>query len=357
MATGDETAGGGDAPDETDRRARDAGTTGNSAATERTAGSATSATTAADGAPRLAGRTRRVTFDDGGRAHGDESRAHGGSFAYAEYGRADGTPVVFLHGTPGSRRLASLFGDAAAAAGVRLLAPERPGYGDSPPAPDRTVADGARLVAAVLDDAGVDSAPVVAFSGGAAYGLAAAGTVPDRVSSLHLVAGAVPPRLREATPVVQRVLGTLAVHTPRLAGALVGLQGAVAGSARPEAVVGQYVDGREPTDVPDRVAETVASDFQTAVGGAGRGTVTEFRHATTAWDLSLDAVETQTTLYHGDRDENVPLSGVRELADELPDATLDRLPDTDHLGSLTTAVPEIIAELGEDGRSETESER
>ena len=46
---------------------------------------------------------------------------------YTEYGEAGGTPVLFLHGTLGSRRLGTLFDTAAREHGIRLLAPDRPG--------------------------------------------------------------------------------------------------------------------------------------------------------------------------------------------------------------------------------------
>ncbi|WP_295717376.1 alpha/beta fold hydrolase, partial [uncultured Halovibrio sp.] len=100
--------------------------------------------------------------------------------AYAEYGRSNGTPLVFFHGTPGSRRLGALLDRAARRHDVRVLAPERPGYGRSSPWPNRSVADAAEFVTPVLDDAGVDTARLVAFSGGGPYALSTAGAHPER---------------------------------------------------------------------------------------------------------------------------------------------------------------------------------
>jgi len=87
--------------------------------------------------------------------------------AYAEYGAENGSPMVFLHGTPGSRRLAELFESTARDTDVRILAPDRPGYGRSDPWSDRSIRDGGRVVRTVLDHAGIDTARLVAFSGGA----------------------------------------------------------------------------------------------------------------------------------------------------------------------------------------------
>jgi len=105
--------------------------------------------------------------------------------AYAEYGDPAGRPVPFLHGTPGSHRLYRLFADAARRHGVRLLAPDRPDYGDSSPWPERDLTDTGAFVA----------------------------THGDRVASVDIVAGATPPSGPPPTPPAQRLLGRLASTT------------------------------------------------------------------------------------------------------------------------------------------------
>src|SRR4029079_13148344 len=67
--------------------------------------------------------------------------ADGRRVAVAEWGQPGGRPVFLLHGMPGSRRMCP---DATATweAGVRLIVPDRPGYGGSDPAPGAAGADG-----------------------------------------------------------------------------------------------------------------------------------------------------------------------------------------------------------------------
>ncbi len=48
---------------------------------------------------------------------------------FAEYGDPNGFPVVFFHGTPGSRIGGRLAGGWAREAGCRLVALDRPGFG------------------------------------------------------------------------------------------------------------------------------------------------------------------------------------------------------------------------------------
>jgi pimeloyl-ACP methyl ester carboxylesterase len=53
----------------------------------------------------------------------------GRRLGYAEYGAADGKPVFFFHGMPGSRLFCHPDGSIPRALGMRIIAPDRPGIG------------------------------------------------------------------------------------------------------------------------------------------------------------------------------------------------------------------------------------
>jgi pimeloyl-ACP methyl ester carboxylesterase len=274
--------------------------------------------------------------------------------AYAEYGDPEGVPVAFLHGTPGSRRLAALFDDAARRAGVRLLAVDRPGYGRSSPWPGRTLRDTGAFVAAVLDDAGVARAGVVGFSGGGPHALAAAATHGERVRGVDVVAGAVPPSLAPSKPAALRAFEVLAAATPTLARGLARVQSWVAARASPSAVVSQYTaDG---ADVPDDAAELVRRDFLEAFARHRCGFVAETRLLSSEWDVAAESVTVPVRLWHGERDTNVPAAGARRLADRLPDATLTAFADADHLGTLLRAREAVFDRYGSESASGAPSE-
>src|SRR5687767_14808924 len=55
----------------------------------------------------------------------------GRRLGYADYGDPHGLPVIGLHGTPGSRRMFAIAHPVARRLHIRLLAPERPGFGIS----------------------------------------------------------------------------------------------------------------------------------------------------------------------------------------------------------------------------------
>lgn len=86
----------------------------------------------------------------------------GRTLSYAEYGEPAGKPVFVFHGTPGSRFLAKAFDQAASARGVRIVAPERPGYGLSSPHRGKLI-DYPDDVLQLADALGWNSLPQSAF--------------------------------------------------------------------------------------------------------------------------------------------------------------------------------------------------
>jgi pimeloyl-ACP methyl ester carboxylesterase len=251
---------------------------------------------------------------------------------YAEYGDPGGEPMVVFHGTPGSSLLGGLLDAVASDRGVRLLVLSRPGYGPSTHWPGRTLADTGAFVAPVLADAGVDRARFVGFSGGGPHALAVGATHPELVDGVDLVASAAPPSLVENPPATTRLLGALARRTPRLLGGLLWAQTAVVNRRPPDAVLAQYT--ADPGAVPDAVGQVVKAEFLEAVGRQRSGVVLESRLLDESWDVSLAAVEPRVELWHGRRDENVPLAATKRLHDRLPDSDLTVFEDSDHLHTL-----------------------
>src|SRR5439155_16354079 len=88
---------------------------------------------------------------------------------YAEYGTSSGYPVIFFHGMPGSRLEGALGHEAAIGQNVRLVAPDRPGYGLSDFKRRRRMLDWADDVVELADALGIDRFAVAGISGGGPY--------------------------------------------------------------------------------------------------------------------------------------------------------------------------------------------
>jgi pimeloyl-ACP methyl ester carboxylesterase len=106
----------------------------------------------------------------------------GRQFAWAERGAQDGSPVVYLHGAPGSvvEGARSPYRAQFASAGVRLISTERAGYGVSTALPGRRFIDIVSDVRALADHVGLDRFAVVGWSTGGPHALAAAYGLTDR---------------------------------------------------------------------------------------------------------------------------------------------------------------------------------
>lgn len=151
--------------------------------------------------------------------------ADGRVLAYIELGDPSGAPVMYFHGFPGSRLEGRLAADAARRRGLRLLAPDRPGFGASTWQPRRTLAGWAADAGSLADTLGIERFSVVGVSGGGPYALACAAGLPDRIGGVAVVAGLGPlmrPGATRGMGMLNRfVLGT-AGRLPRLTRGLVG---------------------------------------------------------------------------------------------------------------------------------------
>ncbi len=63
----------------------------------------------------------------------------GRSLGYFVYGASEGVPIFLFHGTPGSRVLGLEDEQIVKTYNLRIIAPERPGYGLSSPQPNREI--------------------------------------------------------------------------------------------------------------------------------------------------------------------------------------------------------------------------
>jgi pimeloyl-ACP methyl ester carboxylesterase len=110
----------------------------------------------------------------------------GRRLAYTEWGKPDGMPVFYFHGTPHSRLWCP---DEAAtrSAGVRLIAPDRPGIGSSDLKEARSYGDWPTDVANLADALGIERFAVVGWSSGGPYAGSCAALLSHRLTGVGIV--------------------------------------------------------------------------------------------------------------------------------------------------------------------------
>lgn len=122
--------------------------------------------------------------------------ADGRQVSYAEYGDPSGrVALIHLHGAGSCRLEAEVFDGPAAARGVRVIAPDRPGVGASE-LPMASVTGYARDLAGLADQLDIATFVVSGLSNGGMFAMATAAVLGERV------AGVVP--INSTTPVAER---------------------------------------------------------------------------------------------------------------------------------------------------------
>jgi pimeloyl-ACP methyl ester carboxylesterase len=239
-----------------------------------------------------------------------------------------GTPVVMLHGQPATR--ASWWPVRRRLAGVRVLDPDRPGYGfNQQPATD--FAGNVGWLMAVLDEQRVERAVLAAHSWAAGVAVLAAARHPDRIGGLALVAPVGPhcvllPDRVLAAPVAGEAIAYGLTH---LAGRWLRRRRLVE--------LRTYLD---PDDVRPARAEL---DAQLA-RPVWRSFLVEQRalvHQLPLLDGALSAVDCPVQVVAGTEDPAIPRRTVEAIAKRVPGTTVSWVDGAGH--ELPLRAPDAVA--------------
>jgi pimeloyl-ACP methyl ester carboxylesterase len=252
----------------------------------------------------------------------------GRRLGYAEAGPTNGRPLLYFHGTPGSRMEHHPETDLLDAMGVRLIALERPGYGLSTLQPARQLSDWPADVAAFANLLGLDAFAVLGFSGGGPYALACARWMPQQIATTVVVSSPGPYAAMERIP-KGLALFELARDAPRQASTLL----------QEVASSGDQLDGLmrgAMTEAEIRVMGAAALDamyrrnMDEAVCQGVEGLVRDMALIGGDWGFDVAEITSPVELWHGLEDSFTPPSMGRHLAERLPNCRSRFLPGEGH---------------------------
>jgi pimeloyl-ACP methyl ester carboxylesterase len=275
----------------------------------------------------------------------------GRAISYSTLGPDDGIPLLFFHSLPGSHVQPPFAGPLMHRLGLRMITPDRPGFGESDFVPGRTVRDWPADVVEFADALGLESFRVIGISAGSPYVIACCAMIPERIVRAGIVVGltpddeagiihsAVPAPLHWAVRRSRRV--SHAIHGALIAGM----------KKKPERALAALAKTLSGTD-GEVLARPEAGQFVIDVSLAGaqngvRGWVYDDWLLNRPWGISPEEVPegVRVDLWWGDNDLAIPLEHGEKLARAIPDAKLHVYPGEGHFSVIFDRADEIFAEL------------
>jgi pimeloyl-ACP methyl ester carboxylesterase len=272
-------------------------------------------------------------------------------------GDPQGFPIVYFHGTPGSRLDMSFGDDVAMDNHIRLVSFDRPGYGGSTPAPFSLSSIG-HDTEVIADSMGLGEFATLGQSGGGPFALAAAAVGGGRVTCVGVASGAGPFEL------VPGALDDLDAIDREAHKHLPGDQDAAARGfgegfeklekllrdGDDEAVAAAFearMSRRDRELMADAVIgpSLIASMREGLRNGVDGGAWDNVAWVGT-WDIDLGQVRCPVLLWYGEEDLFAPLAHGEWLEQNLKSARLVRRKAEGHFG-LVDHFAEVLAALAE----------
>lgn len=274
---------------------------------------------------------------DLGSAAADRTIALGGGrvMTLREYGDPAGVPVIALHGTPASRLMYSA-AKSAGRFGLRLIAPDRWGYGGTSAHPAPTLPAFVADMDRVLEALRIERFALLGVSGGGPYASALGALRPDRVTALALVAPVGPiagvpdvklnPFHRLAFTVLPHVPGVLrlAFNAFRRGLARSPSRAIDIAMLRAPAADQRVLANRE---VRQRFIAMFIEGLRPGVDGA----LIDMQIFSGRWNVPLQKISAAAALWISADDDSVPVDAALRLAAAIPGCRLTELHGGGHL--------------------------
>lgn len=279
----------------------------------------------------------------------------GRRLGFAEYGDRQGAPLLYFHGWPSSRLEGELVAAEALKGQIRLIVPDRPGFGLSDFKPDRRLVDWPDDVLELAEALGVERFAILGPSGGGPYAAVCAWKIPDRLDAVGIVSGMSPleaPGVLDSMRPLNRRLAQIGRLAPWLARPL-AWQAIRSMKRDPD----RYFE-RQLADLPepDRAIMARPEVRRIMLGaaleafrqGAG-GVALENGIYARPWGFRLQEIILEIQLWHGELDKNTPPAMGRYMAKTVPNCQAQFWPNEGHISLFVNQMEAILRALTSGG--------
>ncbi|MEM1087369.1 MAG: alpha/beta hydrolase [Pseudomonadota bacterium] len=259
----------------------------------------------------------------------------GVTLAVDSWGNAASRPVIYLHPVIGGTYISDGIKKVFKRSNLRLIMPWRPFFGDTkvPGEMDALIENYSNALIDLLDQAKIQSCPIIAANGAAPYGFDFAKRYPDRCAGLIVAAGTLPVRgnesLKEMTP-PQRVPYYLSAHAPGiLRFYLRSLVGKI--EAGYEVAYARNFFQGSPSDIAfaesDDFLECAREAMSYSFLEGPEAVMSEFFINARDWSHLATDLKVDTHLIYGAEELQHPEHRVRSFAEMLEDPTVQIVPN------------------------------
>ena len=267
-------------------------------------------------------------------------------------GHADGVPLVFHHGTPGSAVPFRAMERAAHERDLRFVTTSRPGYGGSDRQPGRNVADVVADTAGVLASIGAERCLVAGWSGGGPHALACAARL-GAAAAVLVIAGVAPYNLDDLDWTAGMGEANLVEFGAAIEGedALRPLLGELRGhlqDATVEVIISSLQTLLPDVDraaLTDEFGQDMVANFHEALRTGVDGWLDDDLAFTRPWGFDLKEISAPTAIWQGSADLMVPFAHGQWFAAHLPGATVHLEKGEGHLSVGIGAIDRMLDEL------------
>jgi len=264
----------------------------------------------------------------------------GRKLGYVDSGSTDGLPIFLLHGTPGSRIFGFEKEPIIASENLRLITPERPGYGLSDPLPSRTMKDFCKDVEQLADYLKLERFHIAGVSGGGPYTLACAYYLPTRIISATLIASATPCNIAsfsKGMSIGNKLAFFLASYIPILLKPLYYYSARIL-YKNPN----KLIEGLKPQlcswdkevlnelSKQDKI-DVFISHIREAYNQGATGTYSDTMLLVKPWGFNFKDIHTPIYMWHGTSDTLMPIEPAKEFSKMLPNCESCFIENAGHL--------------------------
>ena len=273
----------------------------------------------------------------------------GRSLGFAEYGAPQGKPIFYFHGFPSSRLDWQLFNNDTTLSelNIRLIAPDRPGYGLSDFKRGRKMIDWPNDVIELADALQIEHFAVLGISGGGPYAAACAFGIGNRLFKSGIVCGMGP---ADAPGMKQGVSWTIPGKPSIIRIAILKLT-SLGLTRDPDQFLSKSKETMSDLDGQllgqPELAELFIDGMREAFCHGARGANQEAGLYASPWGFDLRDISAEVHLWHGEQDLNVPVIVGRHVAKAIPNCQATFLEDEGHLTLPLNHMEEILSVLVE----------